>query len=133
MISEGKKKSIAIFLISGFLFYSFFLYSYLPNRTNGQDKIADQGKMVWQKYNCNACHQIYGLGGYLGPDLTNISSLKSKEYICAFLKNGSKIMPKFNLSDSEINQLLAFLNQIDKTGISDPRTFKIQKNGTIKQ
>ncbi len=35
---------------------------------------AAAGKLLYQKYNCQACHQIYGLGGYMGPDLTNVYS-----------------------------------------------------------
>ncbi|MBI3235010.1 MAG: cytochrome c [Bacteroidetes bacterium] len=97
------------------------------------DNEAVNGKLIWQKYNCNACHQIYGLGGYLGSDLTNEYSLKDTNFIKAFLMNGTDIMPNFNLTEQEVNALLAFLNTIDRSGKSDPRTFRINVNGTIKQ
>ncbi len=42
-------------------------------------------------------------------------------------------MPNFNLSDSEINALLAFFEYIDKTGSSDPKSFELNVDGTITQ
>ncbi|MCC7298300.1 MAG: cytochrome c [Bacteroidia bacterium] len=95
--------------------------------------MARKGKMVWQKYNCNACHQIYGLGGYLGPDLTNVTSIRNTKQLTAFIKSGTKSMPVLNLTDTEIECLIEFLKNVNSTGKSDPRTFQIQKNGTIHQ
>ena len=31
-----------------------------------------RGQQIYQQSNCMACHQFYGLGGYMGPDLTNV-------------------------------------------------------------
>ena len=42
------------------------------------NKEAITGKVLYQKYNCTACHQIYGLGGFLGPDLTIVVSQQGK-------------------------------------------------------
>lgn len=81
-------------------------------------KAAIRGEHIWQENNCTACHQIYGLGGYLGPDLTNISSnpYKGTEYAKAFFNSGVKSMPKFNFNTSEKNDLAEFLKAIDQTG-----------------
>lgn len=94
---------------------------------------ADRGKLIWQKYNCGSCHQFYGLGGHLGPDLTNVFGKRSPEYITAFLKNGTPVMPNFHLEDKEIQALLAFLEETDASGSSDPRTYRLNYNGTIIQ
>ena len=129
-----KYKIVLIMLFCGaFLYYSFFLYSALPVQNSTVNKEALKGKIVWQQYNCNSCHQVYGLGGYLGPDLTNVYSKKGPGYIIAFLKSGTEIMPDFNLQKNEINDLLAYLKNIDQSGKSDPRTFTIKKDGTIAQ
>ncbi|NUM31389.1 MAG: cytochrome c [Bacteroidetes bacterium] len=131
MLSEKQKLVLIIFLTIAFLSYSVYLYTFLPYK---QRKISEQcvkGMDLWQKYNCNACHQVYGLGGYLGPDLTNVYSKRGPEYIAAFLQSGTQIMPKFNFSEDEIKSLLAFLEMMDKSGKADPRTYKINKDGTI--
>lgn len=136
MSSGNFKRLVIVALITSFLLYSFTLYSNLPVKKTGKDNLnlaADKGKLLWQQYNCNSCHQVYGLGGYLGPDLTNVYSLKGDNYIKAFLQSGTAIMPDFHLSNDEIASLIAYLQSIDATGKADPRTFTINKNGTIEQ
>ncbi|MCG3165387.1 MAG: Nitric oxide reductase subunit C [Bacteroidia bacterium] len=94
---------------------------------------AANGKLLYQKYNCTACHQLYGLGGYMGPDLTNVMSANGRgEFIVrAFLKSGTQKMPNFNLTDDEINDLVAYLSYVDKSGISPVRDFSINADGTV--
>lgn len=96
------------------------------------EKIA-AGRQVWQKYNCQACHQLYGLGGYLGPDLTNVYSrlYESPEALKIFFKGGLKQMPVFNMSPEEEDLLVEFLKATDKSGSADPRNFHLQKDGMI--
>ena len=94
--------------------------------------MAAAGKIVWQEQNCNSCHQLYGLGGFLGPDLTNIYSLKGKDHIKAFVLNGTPVMPRFNLRVKDLEALVEFLQEVDKSGRSDPRSISIYNNGTIK-
>ncbi len=133
MASDKQKIFVFSLLLISFLFYSFYLYTSLPVVENGINEQSSKGKLVWQKYNCNACHQVYGLGGFLGPDLTNEYSKKGEEYIKAFLKNGTVVMPDFHLKENETNELISYLKNIDSTGIADPRTFIINYDGTIKK
>lgn len=133
MFSERKKSLVLSILISSFLFYSFSIYVSLPQMSKTLPARVSKGKLVWQQYNCVACHQVYGLGGYLGPDLTNAYSKKGPDYIKIFLKNGTVTMPNFHLSDEEIEALAAYLRQIDASGSADPRSFTIKFNGTIQQ
>ncbi len=133
-MSQDKQKTIiAVLLTTGFILYSLIIYSSLPVKNNPINEETANGKLVWQKYNCNACHQVYGLGGYLGPDLTNIYSLRGPGYIKAFLISGTTVMPDFHLKEQEINEILAYLKNIDASGNSDPRSFTIKYNGTIEQ
>jgi len=133
MVSDRQHFIIISVLMAAFLSYSLYLYSALPVKLQSLNKEADAGKLTWQKYNCNACHQVYGLGGYLGPDITNVYSLKGPAYIQAFLKNGTNIMPDFHLTAKEINDLISFMKAIDATGKSDPKTFTLHNDGTIEQ
>lgn len=133
------------FLCLAFLAYSFSIYfNENANSKNKskfniklvkeiETKLSSKGKLIWQKYNCQSCHQIYSLGGYLGPDLTNLYSKynKSEEVLKHFFKGGTKQMPIFKLNRDEEKSLLAFFKVLDNTGKSDPRTFKRLTNGMI--
>ncbi|MFN8242865.1 MAG: cytochrome c [Ferruginibacter sp.] len=130
---DRQKITIALFLLIAFLSYSFYLYTHQPVTITGSNVKQDQGKLVWQKYNCNACHQIYGLGGYLGPDLTNVYSRRGADYIRTMIENGTIIMPAFHLPKDEMTAITDYLHGIDSTGSADPRTFSIKSNGTISQ
>ena len=84
------------------------------------DKKVLSGWTTWQEKNCQSCHQVYGLGGYLGPDLTNIAgdTTKNEVYIRTFIKYGTSRMPDFHLNDAEISNLVAFLSWVNKSGRS---------------
>lgn len=114
-----------------FVAYSIYIY-------NGTHELFDEGiskgKMVWQKYNCQGCHPIYGLGGHLGPDLTNLYDRPgvSESYISAMIKGGPGIMPSYTEIDTtEIHLISSFLKNINKTGISSPSHFRIDASGMI--
>ncbi len=132
MNPERVKTMIFIVLCISFLSYSINLYFHQPKNDYNETQ-ADEGKLIWQKYNCGACHQLYGLGGYLGPDLTNVYSKKGIPHIHAFLRMGSTIMPDFKLTDLEIDCITSFLAEVDSSGYADPRTFKKNLDGTIEQ
>ena len=74
--------TLIVILLVVFGIYNYCIYnskdSESPIKLNSS---ALRGQQLWQNNNCWACHQIYGLGGYLGPDLTNIYSHKKKERI----------------------------------------------------
>ncbi len=133
MLSEQKKIIIGGILAGSFFFYSFSLYLAPPANVKGVSAATSHGKLLWQQYNCTACHQVYGLGGFLGPDLTNTYSLRGPDYIKAFLQSGTVAMPNFHFNEKELNALLAYLQNIDASGKADPKTFIISSNGTIEQ
>lgn len=108
-----------ILLVSFFVVYNAFIYT--KGTSNHHLKMSDEalrGQQLYQDNNCTACHQFYGLGGYLGPDLTNVISKKGKgaDYVKAFLNSGVKAMPKFNFTEKEKEELVMFLAVVDQTG-----------------
>ena len=133
MVNDRNKLLIFLLLFTGFLSYSFIIYTTVESEEIVVSTEAAQGKLLWQKYNCGSCHQFYGLGGHLGPDLTNVYSKRSPEYISAFLKTGTPVMPNFHLSETEIKALLFFLEQTNASGSADPRTYRLKYDGTIIQ
>ena len=94
-----------------------------PTLTNA-DKLTSEvvaGKDVWHKFNCVNCHTLFGEGAYYAPDLTKIAKLRGEQYLTAYMKNPAqfydeqrhrRLMPKQNLSDEEIKNLIAFLGWV---------------------
>lgn len=81
------------------------------------------GKDVWHDYNCINCHTLFGEGAYYAPDLTKIAQHRGEAYLAAYMRNPSafydeqrhrRLMPNQNLSDQEIDNLIAFLDWVSK-------------------
>jgi len=84
----------------------------------GKNKKSDTtGIAIWRNKNCEACHSIFGLGGHIGPDLTNIYSRKNEIYLNLVLKKGLSNMPDLDLSKYERKQLINYLKAVDKLGV----------------
>lgn len=92
---------------------------------------ARAGQALFQKHNCIACHQFYGLGGYMGPDLTNVISNKGSPYARAFLMSGTQRMPNFNLNETELDEMVAFLEFVDTMGRYPANEYQINWYGTV--
>ena len=135
---KPKPAYIFIALCTLFIIYSFFIYltpHNLTAKTIYNKKKAANGRLIWQSYNCQSCHQLYGLGGYLGPDLTNIISnpKKGETVIRAMLKSGINQMPVFNLPENELSELIEFLKSTNASGTADPRKFTNKGFGFIER
>ena len=129
---------IALFclLLSAYIIKSIYLLN--ASYTNSNEGIilnekALIGKQIFRDKNCIACHQLYGLGGYMGPDLTNVLSApgKGRNYARALISTGTARMPKMDIPDHEIEFLLDFLESIDKTGQSPLTNYKVSPYGNI--
>ena len=133
-----KLKSTKLFILLCFVFliYSFRIYLkplLVKTTTKFDSEKAAVGCLIWQKNNCQSCHQLYGLGGYLGPDLTNVFSnpQKGEIVIRQMIKFGVKQMPAYQLPEQDIKSLLVFLKSTDASGTSDPRSFITTNLGMI--
>ncbi len=123
---------IILALITVFLVYNYFLYTNKSNYGTIQlTPLALKGERVWLHNNCNACHQLYGLGGYLGPDLTNEYEKKGPGFIKAMAISGVKAMPIFKLNEFENNALVQFLKEVSQTGYFPNTSAKIKTNGWV--
>ena len=96
-----------------------------PKLTNAQNitPAVTHGKDVWHKNNCINCHTLFGEGAYYAPDLTKIAQQRGAAYLQAYLRDPSKfydeerhrrLMPKQDMSDTEIADLVAFLDWVSK-------------------
>ncbi|MGZ8211412.1 MAG: c-type cytochrome [Burkholderiales bacterium] len=96
-----------------------------PKLTNEQAMTPEviAGKHVWHKFNCTNCHTLLGEGAYYAPDLTKIAAQRGRNYLQAFFKDPGafydeqkyrRVMPKQDLSDKEIQDLITFLEWISR-------------------
>ena len=131
-MNRKKNSTIIGVLIITFCFYNFLVYSSKENETPIQlSSKALKGQKLWQDNNCWSCHQVYGLGGYLGPDLTNVFSTKDSNYIKAMLNSGIKSMPKFSFTEKDKQAIVAYLKTIDSTGYYPNYEATIKTNGWV--
>lgn len=94
-----------------------------PRRSNDTplNELEQEGLRLWRSNNCQACHQIYGFGGFLGPDLTNrVNDDTPDDTFWWILQNGLRRMPAFNFGDSEREAIMAYLRAVNRTGRSQP-------------
>jgi mono/diheme cytochrome c family protein len=103
------------------------LVALMPSRSTDMGRASPAvaaGAGTWRTENCIACHAIYGLGGHIGPDLTNTVSRLGAEGVAAKVLAGGGTMPPFALSDDEVAELIAWLSYIGETGVYPlPRHF----------
>ena len=113
-----------ISLFVTYLVYSIVVYTKGTEKNNviSTDELTQikKGSLLFQQYNCSSCHQLYGLGGYLGPELTTAYSdpARGELFMKAFLKAGGQRMPNFHLNDDEINAMISFLKHVDESAIT---------------
>jgi nitric oxide reductase subunit C len=119
------------FLIVFFSVYNYFIYTQSTPSEIRLSSLAIKGQQIFQDNNCVSCHQIYGLGGYLGPDITNVISKRGDPYFRAMLQSGVKSMPKFDFSENEANAISQFLKEVDQTGIYPNMNSKVNAFGWV--
>jgi nitric oxide reductase subunit C len=127
-----KNKMVIATMIFIFIIYNILIYT--QGTSNNSPKMSEQaikGEQIWQNNNCTSCHQLYGLGGYLGPDLTNVISEKGPAYVNAMINSGIKVMPKFNLNNEERAAIVQFLTEVDTTGFYPNYEAKIKPTGWV--
>lgn len=106
----------AVFFFLLFIALTFDTAGVLPKRDH-RENITPQvalGKRVWEDHDCIGCHTILGEGAYFAPELGNVYKRRGPDFIKAWIKampthaKGRRQMPHFNLTDEELNALVAF-------------------------
>lgn len=81
----------------------------------GDPEAIRRGKnLYFEKYACDACHQINLNGGTVGPDLTNAGKRLRPEWVVLWLRNPKTFLkrsvePVYAFPPNEIEELTAFL------------------------
>lgn len=90
--SVKRRRALALFGLMMIIFILLSAFSFLDSRgqvtpdmiTYGEQH-ANDGKRVFQAYNCMGCHTIVGNGSYVAPDLTKEYKLAGPAWLAAFL------------------------------------------------
>lgn len=107
----------AVFFFLLFLALTFDTMQTLPKRDH-RENITDsvvRGKHIWETRQCIGCHTLLGEGAYFAPELGNVYTRRGGEFIKAWIKAqptgapGRRQMPQFNLTDQELDDMVAFL------------------------
>lgn len=77
---------------------------------------AFHGQVLFHDKVCEYCHEINGLGGIRGPDLSNVGNRLTEQDMIIRILNGEKNMPAFAtiLHPDQVSDLVAYL-KIRKT------------------
>lgn len=136
MLSKSQART---FFLGGTLFFSlvFILLTIdtmrqIPAQTKSQNitPAVAAGKQIWEENNCMGCHTIFGEGAYYAPELTKVVARRGATWIKLFMKDpqamfpGDRKMTKYNLSDKQLDDVVAFLSwagEVDLNGFpADP-------------
>lgn len=88
----------------------------LPKRDHRENITPEvvRGKHIWETRQCIGCHSLLGEGAYFAPELGNVYKRRGGDFIKAWIKSqptgapGRRQMPQFNLTDQELDDLVAF-------------------------
>ena len=117
----------SLFFILIFLGLTVQSHYYVVNKSTDAATLTDsvaRGKHIWEKNACINCHTLLGEGAYFAPELGNVYTRRGPDFIKAWIQaqptgtHGRRQMPQFNLSEQELDQLVAFLKYASeiKTG-----------------
>ena len=117
---QRTKQFLMVILVICFGIQSALVYTD-PSSSPPLTAKAHAGRNLWHQYNCQSCHQIYGFGGFLGPDLTNASQRIAPLRMQQVLTSGSGLMPAFNLNEVEIAAINEYLKALNETGVGQAK------------
>ncbi len=123
-----QRKTLLVALVAIFFTQTWFVYSDPVGAKVRLSAHATQGRGLWLAHNCQSCHQLFGFGGFLGPDLTNVADRyadrtgdRFDERLKTILTVGAKSMPAFQLDQDERDQLASFFRELNEAGTGQPR------------
>ncbi|MDD5250955.1 MAG: cytochrome c, partial [Rhodocyclaceae bacterium] len=96
----------------------------IPSRDQHQQVLDNPaiaaGKRIWETHQCIGCHTLLGEGAYFAPELGNVYKRRGPEFIKAWIASqpthtpGRRQMPQFNLTDKELDDLVAFFKYVSE-------------------
>ena len=115
MLESSSKKIMLTVLTASFVVQTGLVY--LDDADIQLSADAVEGRKLFHEGSCQVCHQLWGQGGFLGPDLTNAASRIDETRLVSLLTVGSGQMPTFDFDEQQIGYLRAFLEEIDRPDV----------------
>src|SRR2546426_10690858 len=83
------------------------------------DPAVAAGRALFERLQCASCHRIHGEGGAIGPDLSYVGDQRDRDWLIKHFRDPQStspgsIMPKFPLSEQELNDLTAYMLSLRK-------------------
>lgn len=72
------------------------------------------GRALYERLGCATCHRVHGAGGAVGPDLSYVGEIRTRDWLIQHFRDPQStspgsIMPKFPLKEQELNDLTAYM------------------------
>ena len=115
MFKPSTKKVMLSVLVVSFAVQTGLVYSDDVDIQLSEDAV--EGRKLFHDGSCQVCHQLWGQGGFLGPDLTNAASRVDQTRLVSLLTVGSGQMPAFEYDKTQIAHMRAFLEEIDRPDV----------------
>lgn len=115
MFEPSSKKALLAVLVASFALQTALVYS--DDTDLVLSEAAVEGRRLYHHGACQVCHQLWGQGGFLGPDLTNAASRVDETRLASLLTVGSGQMPAFHFRPDQIAAVRAFLDEIDTPAV----------------
>jgi nitric oxide reductase subunit C len=115
MFEPSVKKVMLLALSAGFVLQSGLVYTDEVDIQLSDEAV--EGRKLYHRNACQVCHQLWGQGGFLGPDLTNAGSRVDPTRLSSLLTVGSGQMPPMHMATHEIAAIRSFLTEIDRPDI----------------
>lgn len=115
MFEPTSKKILLAVLTASFVVQTGLVYSDGVDLVLSEDAV--RGRKLFHEGSCQVCHQLWGQGGFLGPDLTNAASRVDETRLASLLTVGSGQMPVFGYDALQIGYIRSFLEEIDRPDV----------------
>lgn len=86
---------------------------HLPEDVPNAPQVA-RGRAVFEELGCIGCHKLHGVGGMLGPELDNVGTRRSPEWLMTHFKNPAAVspgsaMPPVQAGDADLQALTLYV------------------------
>jgi ubiquinol-cytochrome c reductase cytochrome b subunit len=105
-LTDGQLNALAAFLLK--------LTPKNAQALQSAPQFAVEGAMVYQQFQCGACHQVNGVGMKLGPPLNAVAKRRTREWIEEHFVNPQKLspgtlMPPYKFAPRDLERITSYL------------------------